>query len=134
MYAANAQSIAALVMEGRAVGGSNAFILFLHSCGTWCAAPPGFRNLLLDPVGLGETRIDAVRALLSHPEFVQRSSKGEWPTCIGYSAPSSRCQLRIARSAPIASPSRKARETVQSAAGNLSELSRLMRHQAAIAG
>jgi len=68
------------------VGGSNAFILFLHSCGTWCAAPPGFRDLLLDPVGLGETRIDAVRALLSHPEFVQRSSKGEWPTCIGYSA------------------------------------------------
>src|SRR6266446_636395 len=62
------------------------FILFLHSSGAWCAAPPGFRNLLLDPVGLGETRMDAVRELLSHPEFVQRSSKGEWPPCIGYSA------------------------------------------------
>ena len=30
--------------------------------------------------------MDAVRELLSHPEFVQRSSKGEWPLCIEYSA------------------------------------------------
>jgi hypothetical protein len=80
-----AQSIAALVMEGRAVGGSNSFVLFLHSSGTWCAAPPGFRNLLLDPIGLGETRVDAVRELLHHPEFVQRSLRGEWPPSIGHS-------------------------------------------------
>ena len=83
------------------MSGSNPFILFLHSSGAWCAAPPGFRNLLLDPVGLGETPMDAVRELLCHPEFVQRSSKGEWPLCIGYSAfvevPTPDCTERIHR-------------------------------------
>jgi hypothetical protein len=68
------------------VSGSKSFILFRHSWGAWCAAPPGFRDLLLDPVGLGETRIAAVGALLRHPEFVQRSSKGEWPQYVGLSA------------------------------------------------
>lgn len=57
---------------------SGSFILFQHSSGAWCAAPPGFRNLLLDPVGLGETRIDAVQGLLRHPEFQERARKGEW--------------------------------------------------------
>jgi hypothetical protein len=57
---------------------SDHFILFQHSSGVWCAAPPGFRNLLLDPVGSGETRIHAVRQLLSHPEFQERARKGEW--------------------------------------------------------
>jgi len=68
------------------VGDSDSFILFLHSSGAWCAAPPGFRNLLLDPIGLGETRVQAVHELLYHPEFVQRSLRGEWPPSIGYSA------------------------------------------------
>jgi len=60
--------------------------LFLHSSGAWCAAPPGFRNLLLDPIGLGETRVEAVHELFHHPEFVQRSLRGEWPPSVGCSA------------------------------------------------
>ena len=55
------------------------FILFQHGSGAWCSAPPGFRNLLLDPIGLGETRVEAVRELFRHPEFVDRALKGEWP-------------------------------------------------------
>ena len=68
------------------MGGSDSFILFLHSSGAWGAAPPGFRNLLLDPIGLGETRVKAVHEPLYHPEFVQRSLRGEWPPSVGYSA------------------------------------------------
>jgi hypothetical protein len=57
---------------------SDHFILFEHSSGRWCAAPPGFRNLLLDPIGLGETRVQAVQELLSHPEFQERARTNEW--------------------------------------------------------
>ena len=62
------------------------FILFQHSCGLWCAAPPGFRNLLLDPIGVGETRVEAARELFRHPGFVDRALKGEWPPCAGFDA------------------------------------------------
>jgi hypothetical protein len=61
-------------------------MLFLHSSGAWCAAPPGFRSLLLDPIGVAKTRVEAVHGLLCHPEFVERSSKGEWPPCMGLGA------------------------------------------------
>ena len=55
------------------------FILFHDCTGAWCAAPPGFRNVVRDPTGWGETRIEAVRHLLAHPEFVQRARQGDWP-------------------------------------------------------
>jgi len=60
------------------VGSLGCFILFQHGNGAWCAAPPGFRNLLLDPVGLGETRVEAARELIGHPEFVERARKSDW--------------------------------------------------------
>jgi hypothetical protein len=62
---------------------SERFIFFHHGCGAWCAAPPGFRNLLLDPVGLGETRVEAARELLDHPAFIERASRGEWSAYAG---------------------------------------------------
>ena len=68
------------------MGCSDHFILFQHCSGEWCAAPPGFRNLLRDPIGRGETRVEAVRELLGHPEFVERARKGEWPGDVGIGA------------------------------------------------
>jgi len=65
---------------------SDRFILFQHSCGLWCAAPPDFHNLLLDPIGLGETRVEAARELFRHPGFVDRALKGEWPQYVGFGA------------------------------------------------
>ena len=62
------------------------FILFRDRTGTWCAAPPGFRNLVRDPTGWGETRSEAVSELLSHPEFIHRAQRGEWPAEPGCSA------------------------------------------------
>jgi len=55
------------------------FILFRDACGAWCAAPPQFRNIVRDPIGRGETRAEAVRELMAHPEFVHRALCGEWP-------------------------------------------------------
>jgi len=62
------------------------FILFRDRTGSWCAAPPGFRNLVRDPTGWGDTRSDAVRELLAHPEFIHRAQRGEWPADPGVSA------------------------------------------------
>ena len=68
------------------MGCSDHFILFQHSTSVWCSAPPGFRNLVLDPIGRGETRVEAVRELFRHPEFVARAQKGEWPLDAGFGA------------------------------------------------
>jgi hypothetical protein len=68
------------------VGRSDYFILFQHCSGEWCAAPPDFRNLPRDPIGRGETPVEAVRELLGHPEFVERARKGEWPSYVGFGA------------------------------------------------
>jgi hypothetical protein len=54
------------------------FILFQDSAGVWCAAPPGFRNLVLDPVGWGQTRPDAIACLLDHPDFQERARICGW--------------------------------------------------------
>jgi hypothetical protein len=56
------------------------FILFQDAAGVWCAAPPGFRNLLLDPVGWGSTRQSAVACLLDHPDFQERARVCGWGT------------------------------------------------------
>jgi hypothetical protein len=61
------------------------FILFRDHIGRWCAAPPGFRDILRDPIGTGETRIEAMQALLVHPDFVHRARMGEWAERPGYS-------------------------------------------------
>ena len=61
------------------MGSKNTFLLFQHSADTWCAAPPGFHDVLRDPVGQGSTRVEAVDALLAHPEFIHRAKLGEWP-------------------------------------------------------
>jgi hypothetical protein len=62
------------------------FKLFRDHAGAWCAAPPGFRNLLTHPIGRGRTRVEAVRDLFAHPEFVQRAELGEWPDRISFRA------------------------------------------------
>jgi hypothetical protein len=54
------------------MGPTDRYILFRDSVGYWCAAPPGFRNLVFDPTGWGRTREDAISALLAHPEFQDR--------------------------------------------------------------
>jgi hypothetical protein len=61
------------------MGGQNPFLLFRVRGEGWCAAPPGFRNLLRDPIGRGETRAQAISELLAHPEFIFRGRMGEWP-------------------------------------------------------
>ena len=55
------------------------FILFRNGRHGWCAAPLGFRNVLQDPIGYGQTRVEAASALLAHPEFIRRAQMGEWP-------------------------------------------------------
>jgi hypothetical protein len=72
--------------EVKSVGRSDHFILFQHCSGEWCAAPPGFRNLLRDPIGRGETPVEAVRELLGHHEFVELARKGEWASYVGFGA------------------------------------------------
>jgi hypothetical protein len=62
------------------------FILFRDRNGAWCAAPPGFCNLVRDPTGWGATRVEAVRELLAHPEYVHRAQRGEWPRNPGLAA------------------------------------------------
>jgi hypothetical protein len=59
-------------------GGSTWFLLFRGADGQWYAAPPGFQTLLRHPIGRGRTRLEAVDALLAHPEFVHRAKMGEW--------------------------------------------------------
>jgi len=61
------------------MGRHSSFLLFRNGSEGWCAAPPGFRNLLRDPVGCGPTRADAVSDLFAHPEYVLRAKMGEWP-------------------------------------------------------
>lgn len=56
------------------------FTLFEDAAGVWCAAPPGFRNVLLDPVGWGSTRREAVACLLDHPDFQERARICGWGT------------------------------------------------------
>ena len=58
--------------------GPDHFILFCDSAQVWCAAPSGFRDMVLDPTGWGLMREDAVAALLAHPEFQERARLGEW--------------------------------------------------------
>ena len=74
------------------------FKLFRDQAGAWCAAPPGFRNLLTHPIGRGRTRTEAIRELLSHPEFVQRARLGEWPDQVAFRAfvevPTPKCAKR----------------------------------------
>ncbi len=64
----------------------NQFILFQHRSGAWCAAPPRFRNDLLDPLGWGGSRVEAICELFQHPEFVDRARSGEWACNPGLSA------------------------------------------------
>jgi hypothetical protein len=55
------------------------FILFRNRRDGWCAAPPGFRNFLRDPIGHGQSRVEAISNLLAHPEFIRRAQMGDWP-------------------------------------------------------
>ena len=55
-----------------------AFILFQDSAGLWCAAPPGFRDLLHDPTGWGKSREEAVRRLLSRADYQARAEVAGW--------------------------------------------------------
>jgi len=68
------------------MGSHGRFILFRDRNGSWCAAPPGFRNLVRDPTGWGATRVEAVRQLLAHPEYVHRAQQREWPRNPGLAA------------------------------------------------
>ena len=61
------------------MGQPDQFILFRDSSGVWCAAPPGFRDLVLDPTGWGPTREEAILALLDQPEFLERQRVSDWP-------------------------------------------------------
>jgi hypothetical protein len=60
------------------------FLLFQHRSGAWCATPPGYRNLLQDPLGWGPSRVEAVRDLLCHLEFLARAARGELPLAPGF--------------------------------------------------
>jgi hypothetical protein len=57
---------------------SSGFILFQDGGGLWCAAPPGFRDLLHDPVGWGKTREDAVQRLLTRSDYQARAKVAGW--------------------------------------------------------
>jgi hypothetical protein len=54
------------------------FLLFHGDDGHWYAAPPGFQTLLRHPIGRGRNPVEAVNALVAHPEFVHRAKMGEW--------------------------------------------------------
>jgi hypothetical protein len=62
--------------ESRSV--ANHFILFRDG-ELWCAAPPGFRNLALDPAGWGSTRDEAISNLCRDREFQARAREQKWP-------------------------------------------------------
>jgi hypothetical protein len=55
------------------------FILFQDISGTWCAAPPGFRNPVIDPSGWGETRERAIMDLWGDADFRARAAREGWP-------------------------------------------------------
>lgn len=56
------------------------FILFQDGTGTWWAAPPGFRDLVVDPTGWGASREEAVANLLNDSAFQKRAKRERWPT------------------------------------------------------
>jgi hypothetical protein len=58
--------------------GPNEYILFRDG-NAWCAAPPRFHNLQRDPIGWGDTRERAVRALINNPEFQLKALQEDWP-------------------------------------------------------
>jgi hypothetical protein len=62
---------------------SSGFILFQDSGGLWCAAPPGFRDLLHDPVGWGKTRREAVQRLLARGDYEARAKVAGWRPQLG---------------------------------------------------
>ena len=62
------------------------FILFRNGSDGWCAVPAGFRSCFQDPIGYGQTRVEAISALLAHPEFILRARRGEWPQRPGLEA------------------------------------------------
>src|SRR5687767_8052845 len=58
------------------------FILFQDLAGMWCAAAPGFRDLVIDPAGWGKTREDAVQRLLANAEYRRRAELTGWAPAI----------------------------------------------------
>jgi hypothetical protein len=54
------------------------FILFQDMAGMWCAAPPGFRDLVHDPSGWGKTPADAVQRLLARADYQERAFTAGW--------------------------------------------------------
>ena len=54
------------------------FILFQDAAGLWCAAPPGFRDLIHDPTGWGKTREEAVERLLARPDYQALAQSAGW--------------------------------------------------------
>ena len=61
------------------MNGPDHFILFRDETGGWGAAPPGFRDLVLDTAGFGETAWAAIDDLLRQPEFQEGVILGKWP-------------------------------------------------------
>ena len=61
------------------MNGPDHFILFRDETGGWGAAPPGFRDLVLDTAGFGETAWAAIDDLLGQPEFQEGVILGRWP-------------------------------------------------------
>jgi len=61
------------------MGASHHFILFKDGTGIWCAAPPGFRDPVVDPAGWGATREEAVWNLTAQQEFQARAHRECWP-------------------------------------------------------
>jgi hypothetical protein len=59
--------------------GAHQFILFKDGAGVWCAAPPGFRDAVVDPAGWGATREEAVWHLIRQREFQERAHRERWP-------------------------------------------------------
>jgi hypothetical protein len=56
------------------------FLMFRDEEGYWCAATPGFQNIILDPTGRGHTPHEAVEALKRNPRFQERAREFGWPT------------------------------------------------------
>ena len=66
--------------------GPDHFILFRDDSGIWCAAPPKFRGLVVDPTGWGDTCEEAIIGLLRHVEFHDGVKTGKWgmPTPVDF--------------------------------------------------
>ena len=54
------------------------FILFGDRHDMWRAAPPGFRNMLIDPTGWGTTKLEAIDDLVDHPLFQEMADANGW--------------------------------------------------------